>query len=116
MANTNTDRTQIQTASGLNILAGLWLIIAPFLLDYGELRAALGNDVIVGIIVASLAATRVAGAYQASWLSWSNFVLGAWLIIAPFILAYGQAAPVWNDLILGVIVLTLAFWSAVMSR
>lgn len=116
MANTNTDRTQIQTASGLNILAGLWLIIAPFLLNYGDLRAALGNDIIVGIIVASIAFTRAAGAYQAAWLSWTNFVLGAWLVIAPFILAYGQAAPLWNDIVLGVIVLALAAWSAVKSR
>jgi len=107
---------QIQTASGLNIIAGLWLIIAPFLLNYGDLREALGNDVIVGIIVASIATLRAFGAYGADWLSWTNFVLGGWLIIAPFILGYGRAAPISNDIVVGIIILALAAWSALASR
>lgn len=93
MAGGNATRGQVMTASGLNLIAGLWLIIAPFLLNYGDLREALGNDIIIGIIVAALAAIRISGAYQAAWLSWTNFVLGAWLIIAPFVLGYGEAAP-----------------------
>lgn len=116
MARNAPDRAQVQTASGLNILAGLWLIIAPFVLNYGDLRQALGNDVIVGIAIASIALVRVFGAYRAQWLSWVNFILGGWLIIAPFILGYGRLVPTSNDFILGTIVLSLATWSAVVSR
>lgn len=116
MSSNSPSPPQIQAASGLNILAGLWLIIAPFLLDYGDLREALGNDVILGIIIASIATIRAFGAYGADWLSWTNFVFGGWLIVAPFILGYARVAPVWNDIIVGVIVLALAAWSALASR
>lgn len=80
------------------------------------MREALGNDIIIGIIVAALAAIRISGAYQAAWLSWTNFVLGAWLVIAPFVLGYGEAAPLWNDILLGVIILALAVWSAIATQ
>jgi len=35
---------------------GIWLIIAPFVLSYSGVAAAMWNDIIVGIIVAVLAA------------------------------------------------------------
>lgn len=35
----------------LFIIAGLWLIIAPFVLGYAQ-GAAMGNDLVVGIILA----------------------------------------------------------------
>lgn len=34
------------------VLAGIWLIIAPFILGYSTLPQALWNDIILGIIVA----------------------------------------------------------------
>jgi hypothetical protein len=37
--------------SWLVALAGLWTLIAPFAMSYGTLRAARGNDIIVGIVV-----------------------------------------------------------------
>lgn len=37
------------------VLAGIWLIIAPFVLDYSQTTSALWNDIIVGIIVAIVA-------------------------------------------------------------
>lgn len=107
-------RGQVQIASGLNVAAGIWLIIAPFGLGYGGV--ALVNDVVVGFVVAVLAVIRYLEAYRAAWMSWINFALGAWLIVAPFVLGYsGTARALWNDIILGVIVLALAFWSATAS-
>ena len=47
-----TAASQIVAASGVNLLAGIWLIIAPFLLGYSDQAAPLWNDIIVGIIVA----------------------------------------------------------------
>ena len=41
-------------ASWLNGLAGIWMIIAPFILNYTK-TAAYWNEVIVGIVVAVLA-------------------------------------------------------------
>jgi hypothetical protein len=45
------------------MLCGLWLIVAPFVLGYTQRHAATGNDVIVGIItiiVAAVAARAIA--------------------------------------------------------
>ncbi|WP_052056039.1 SPW repeat protein [Myxosarcina sp. GI1] len=107
--------SQIRTASGLNLLLGFWLIIAPFLLRYAFPRS-ITNDVTIGITIAILAAARLLGAYRAAWLSWFNAFLGLWLIIAPFALLYGSSSALWNDVIVGLIVLSLGVWSAMASR
>jgi hypothetical protein len=90
------------------------LIAAPIVLGYSDLMAAVWNDVIVGLVVLSFAWYRTARPAQAVWLSWTNALLGAWLIIAPFTLGYSDVmAGVWNDVVVGLIVLSLAIWSAV---
>ena len=106
---------QVQVASGLNALVGLWEIAAPFVLTYSAIAAATTNDVIVGVIVAVLAAIRVFWAYGAAWLSWVNVVLGVWLIIAPFVLTY-SGTPMTNDIIVGIIIAVLGTWSALATR
>lgn len=108
-------REDVTTASGLNVVAGLWLILAPFAFDY-DADAAVWNDVILGVSVATIAMIRTSGAYREAWLSWLNGALGAWLIIAPFVLGYSdEGAALSNDILLGVIVAGLAAWSAVSS-
>ena len=125
-------RETVQWTSGVNIVAGLWLIIAPFVLGYDEIRAALWNDVVIGIIVAAFAVARVARPLMNPSLSWINAVLGLWLIVAPFVLGYGRVVEVealaaegavgagqiamWNDIIVGVIILVLGAWSALSAR
>lgn len=37
------------------VLAGIWLIIAPFVIGYSSTVSALWNDIVVGIIVAVVA-------------------------------------------------------------
>ena len=46
--------SQVRTASGINVIAGIWLIIAPFTLGYAS-GISLVNDVILGIIIAGFA-------------------------------------------------------------
>lgn len=48
-------RGQVQIASGLNVAAGIWLIVAPFVLGYSGTARALWNDIILGVIVLALA-------------------------------------------------------------
>jgi VIT1/CCC1 family predicted Fe2+/Mn2+ transporter len=105
--------TQVRSASGLNIAAGAWLIIAPFLLAYSDVAEGVWNDVIVGLAVLAFASYRVARPGSGIGLSWTNALLGGWLIIAPFALGYSDVtAAVWNDVIVGVVVVSLAIWSA----
>lgn len=102
-------RGDVIAASGLNILAGIWLIIAPFVLGYRG-SDPYWNDIVFGAIVAFLALVRATGAYRASELSWINAVIGVWLFVSAFWLdSSGRAS--WNDIILGAIVFLLALAS-----
>ncbi len=108
-------QTSVRTANGLDVLAGIWLIFAPFILGYSAVTAAVWNDIIVGIVVAVLAISRTTReGIKVAWPSWVNVVIGIWLIFAPFILGYSfVSAALWNDIILGIIVAALATWGGV---
>jgi uncharacterized membrane protein len=103
-------RAEIMTLSGLNVLAGIWLIIAPWVLGYSG-RDPRWNDVVFGIIVGVIALIRAFGAYREEWLSWLNALIGVWVFIAAFTIDHTATAS-WNDIILGIIVFILALSSA----
>lgn len=108
---------QISTASGLNIIAGLWLILSPFILGYTALRSSMWNAIIVGIIVAAIAAMRLYGARRHGWLSWVNAALGIWLILSPFFFGVaGDHRVLWNFVVVGIIVTALGVWSALATE
>ena len=96
--------------SWINVAAGIWLIIAPFVLTYATATPKT-NDIILGIIVGVLALIRALNPARTLWLSWVNVAAGIWLIIAPFVLGYAFTTPRWNDIILGIIVCVVALWS-----
>jgi hypothetical protein len=92
------------------VIAGIWLIISPFVLGYGG-GDAYWNPIVFGAIVAVVALARLGGAYRATWLAWLNMAIGVWLFISGFWLASTPRAS-WNEWILGVIVFVLGAWSA----
>jgi hypothetical protein len=108
-------RGTIVTASGLNVLAGIWLVVAPFVLGYRS-GDPLWNDIVFGAIIALLALVRASSAYRssgrsASVLSWLNGLIGAWLVISAFWLDASGTAAI-NDIVLGLAVLILGLLSA----
>ncbi len=98
------------TASGLNVLAGVWLIIAPFVLGYSD-SDPYWNDIVFGAIVVVLGLARLSGAYRAAWLSWINALIGAWIFISAWWLDATSTAA-WNDVIAGAVIFVLAILSA----
>jgi hypothetical protein len=107
-------RDQVAAASTLNLIAGIWLIIAPWVLGYSG-EDPRWNDVVFGAIVALFALIRISGAYRESWLSWLNALIGVWIFIAAFTIDYSTAAMS-NDIIVGAIVFLLGLWSASASE
>ncbi|MEX0649469.1 MAG: SPW repeat protein [Candidatus Andersenbacteria bacterium] len=107
-------RTSVRTTSGIDVVAGLWLIIAPFVLGYASVTGALWNDVIFGIAIVLLAGSREVGeGYRYAWPSWVAAAIGIWMIIAPFAIGYSFVTEaLWNDVIIGIAVALLATWSA----
>ncbi|SFQ02775.1 SPW repeat protein [Tranquillimonas alkanivorans] len=102
----------VRWTSGTNLALGIWLIIAPFVLGYSGLPAPLWNDLVCGLLIAILAGVRLGKPAHAEWASWTNAGIGAWLIIAPWVLAGYLSAAVWNDVIVGIVVLVLGAYSA----
>lgn len=92
---------------GLNLILGLWLLIAPFIGFGDALPAAAWNSWIIGAIVAAVAAI---GLSQLSpWAEWVNLVAGAWIFLAPFMFAYGGVdEAAWTHILTGGAIATIA--------
>lgn len=109
-------RGQVMTASGLDVLAGVWLLISPFILGFSryDLATATNNNLIVGLAVAVLAAIRAFGAYRHASISWVNALLGLWTLLAPWVLSFiAYRTPTVNNILTGLVILILASWSAI---
>src|SRR5947209_7673321 len=88
----------MKAASTINLLAGIWLFISPWVYGYSGAMNA-WNVWVVGCIIAVLAAIRLTAPVQ-SWLSWINCVLGIWTFCSPWIYGYtGDTGRLVNSLI-----------------
>ena len=105
--------TQARTASGLNVLLGIWLIISPWVFGYASAGPApMWNSVIVGALILILAATRFSTPHTAPGLSWTNLILGLWAIASPFIYVYQNlGSATWDNVATGIAVVLVALWS-----
>jgi hypothetical protein len=118
-SNDNTYRTQVQWASGLNLLAAIWLFISAFAVyAHGSMMT---NNVILGIVIGVLAAIRLAGAYDQAWVSWLNALLGVWVVVSPWaVMGTGPFGPtqamIINNCITGGVIIALSCWSAIATN
>ena len=56
------------------------------------------------------------GAYREAGLSWVNCLIGLWCVISPWAIGFaGYRAATTNNVITGIVIAILAFWSAVAS-
>jgi hypothetical protein len=110
------NRNQLQTASSLNVVAGVWMFISAFVIyAHGPMVT---NNVVFGMLVTVFALCRISGAYDQSWLSWLNAVVGIWVIVSPWAtMGTGATGPtqamIINNCVTGGAVLLLACWSAI---
>ena len=102
---------QTKTASGINVIAGLWLMLSAYFMGLGFSS----NEFIVGIIIAIVSLVGWFSIEQAGWVSWIDGILGVWLLVTPIFVMGLSAATIWNSIILGIIVLAIAIWEGVSS-
>lgn len=96
-----------------NVVAGMWLVVAPFVLGFEGAELARWNHIIVGAAVLIMAGVRAADPDQREAMSWLNVALGIWMIVAPYALDYARVPSAQlNSIIVGVIVLALGAFSA----
>jgi hypothetical protein len=102
-----------RTASALNIMAGIWLVITPFWMGYYVMPTPLWNSLIPGGVVGVLALIRACYPAENVGLSWVNLLCGIWLIVSPFFLTgYDLTVPFRNAVIPGIVISVLSLCSA----
>jgi SPW repeat len=98
----------------VNLLLGLWMLAAPFLLGSGEYFAAAGTSFMFGIVIAVFAASSLLR--PEAWQEGMNIVIGLCLALSPWLFSYtADRTLTMNALIVGLIVTALAIWSIMAS-
>jgi hypothetical protein len=87
-------------------LLGLWLVVSPMALQYGEMAAA-QNAFLVGILLIIVEFFELT-VFRA-WEEWINVILGAWLVVSPWFVG-GTLIATANFVIVGLLVLALALY------
>ena len=85
---------------------GVWLLVSPWVLDYGEM-AVTQSAVVVGFLLIAVEFVELS-AFRV-WEEWVNVVLGAWLIVSTWFLG-AAALPAANLVIVGLLVVALALY------
>ena len=91
----------------VNLLFGAWLMISPFLIDYGGSGLDL-NPVISGAVLAAIGLIRLTGTYTSQLLSLLGALLGLWIIASGFVIAE-TVVGTWNLGVTGAIAVVLTF-------
>jgi hypothetical protein len=100
---------------------GVWLFLSPWILGFaaaapgagaevaGGFTAAAWNAWILGVVVAAFALW--AALQSAAWPNWASGVLGAWLVLSPWILDFAAVtAALWNHVLVGVLIVARVVW------
>ncbi len=92
------------------VLAAL-LFLSPWLLGYrGEIRPE-WNAWVSAVLVAYIALVSLIQANE--WENWLTLALGVWLLVAPWLVGFGQDAhAAWSQRILGLLCIIISAWAA----
>jgi SPW repeat-containing protein len=95
----------------VTLVLGIWLFFSPWILGFeSNMPAQSWNFYILGIafFVFALAAINM----RTLWEEWVTLVLGIWMIISPWVLAYSGNVRARDDaIILGVIIGVMSIWA-----
>lgn len=99
-------RAGVVIAGGLVLLAGVWLVLAPFVLRY---RAGdpIWNDVACGAALLMLSLVQIAALRRSAPLGWLCALIGLWLI-ASALWVNATSAAATNDVVVGFAVAVFA--------
>jgi hypothetical protein len=104
--------TRVKGASGINVVAGIWLFVSAWVYGSYTLQNA-WNNWIVGALIMILGAIRLSDPMKTIWASWINCALGIWTFASPWIYGYrGSTDRTINSMVVGVVVFVLGIISA----
>jgi hypothetical protein len=101
----------VKSLNWLMVIAGLWLILSPFILNYSAVVMPMWNAIILGValIVLAIWASLRENVRLERTLDWITAILGLWLIVSPLVLNFSTLmVPMWNAIIIGALVVVLS--------
>jgi len=108
------DATSLPVLSLLVVLAGLWQIVAPFLLNFANDQMVMRNSIVSGTALALFAGLGAYGSGRwsrsavSAW-NWLACLTALWLLISPFILGYRELEPAfWSAIVVGLLSVIIA--------
>jgi|SRR5689334_3388074 len=116
MTSENNGSTVKATAT-INILAGIWLFLSPWVYQAYSPSPSAWNSWIVGALIVLFGVIRVSNPMSARGASIVNLLLGIWTFASPWIYGYTHTTGEFvNSLCVGVIVFVLATISSSMGH
>lgn len=103
------ETTRFQLADGLVFLAGLWLVVSPWVISFAGAGALPSSDLITGLALAVLALGFASAYAHTHSIAWVVPVLGAWTVVSPWLVMHtnlGLGAML-STVITGVLVVIL---------
>lgn len=96
-----------------NVTLGTVLFFAPWLFGTSGDGTSSWNAWISGLLIVSVALWGLAVPVSKG-AQWTNMVLGAWVVIAPFALGFTDVTEAaWTAFLIGAGVITMAVWALV---
>lgn len=95
--------------AGFTFMTGLYLAISPWVIGFNQFTSLTANNVIVGIALAVLALGLASVYSRIHGIAWVAPLIGAWTIIAPWIV-HGEVATtatIWSNVVAGVVAVLL---------
>jgi hypothetical protein len=92
-----------------NMILGLALMIAPFVLGYNTNPTALWSSIAVGAVIAVASGYKAYTKTTDRWEDWVDVVAGVIAILLPFVFGFNTlAVALWTCIVFGVIVTAVA--------
>ena len=110
---------QTLVLDGLILLTGMYTAISPWVVHFHAQPDITVNNLIVGITTAVIGLGMTMAGEKMLRLSWTVAVMGAWMIISPWVVTPGHAPSagiVWNNCWVGGIACALGLAAMAMTR
>ncbi len=102
-------KTVQQLPGSLDLFFAACLFISPWVLGFTGETAAAWTAWLTAIVIAGLALAAIV--QTAEWEEWAALVLGAWLVMAPWIVGFATiAVALWTHVVIGILVAALSVW------
>ena len=99
---------QVRTANYLSMLTGLWLIIAPAMMGFGN-NGLKWSSVIAGVVVLAMGATQEMR-LEYTWPDTIAALVGVWAIFAPYAFSGATTGAMWAGGIGGALAIGFSVW------